>query len=119
MKKNIVVVGCGYWCKNIVRNFYDIEALYGVADVDSSVSNKFSDMYDVNNFSIDEAINDDNIDAIAICTPAETHAEIAIQAMQCGKDVFVEKPLALNEIDALKIKDTLDKTGKKLILQKN
>ena len=116
MNKNIVVIGCGYWGKNIVRNFYDIEALYGVADVDSAASKKFSDMYDVNNFSIDEALNDDNIDAIAICTPAETHAEIAIKALQSGKDVFVEKPLALNEIDANKIKDAVDKTGKKLMV---
>ncbi len=116
MKKNIVVIGCGYWGKNIVRNFYDVGSLYGVADVKSEVSKKFSDKYDVKNFSIDEALNHNSVDAIAICTPAETHAEIAIKAMQSGKDVFVEKPLALNEIDAFKIKDVVDKTGKKLMV---
>ena len=116
MKKNVAVIGCGYWGKNIIRNFYDVESLYGVADVNSEVSKKFSDMYGVKNFSIDEAINHNSVDAIAICTPAESHAEIAIKAMQSGKDVFVEKPLALNEIDTLRIKDAVDKTGKKLMV---
>ena len=49
MKKNIVVIGCGYWGKNIVRNFYDVGSIYGVADVKSEVSKKFSDKYDVKN----------------------------------------------------------------------
>ena len=45
--------------------------------------------------SFDEVLEDDSIRAIALATPAETHAELSIKAMELGKDVFVEKPMAL------------------------
>ena len=48
MKKNIAVVGCGYWGKNLVRNFYEINALYGICDVNEerlkSFKEKFTDL---------------------------------------------------------------------------
>ena len=43
---------------------------------------------------------DDQIHGIVLATPAETHADLAIQAMRAGKDVFVEKPMALLISDA-------------------
>jgi UDP-2-acetamido-3-amino-2,3-dideoxy-glucuronate N-acetyltransferase len=41
---------------------------------------------------LDDVLRNDQIQGVALATPAETHAELAIQAMQAGKDVFVEKP---------------------------
>ena len=51
-----------------------------------------------NNFM--DVLNNEDIEGIALATPAETHAELAIQAMRAGKDVFVEKPMALSIFDA-------------------
>ena len=50
--KNIVVLGCGYWGKNIIRNFYELDYLYGVADIDSSISNNFSELYKVKDLQL-------------------------------------------------------------------
>ena len=90
--KNIVVLGCGYWGKNIIRNFYELGCLYGVADIDLSTSNSFSELYKVKDFTIEEALGNDEIDAVAICTPAETHVNLAMEAMKKAK-MFLLKNL--------------------------
>lgn len=114
--KNIVVLGCGYWGKNIIRNFYELGCLYGVADIDLSTSNSFSELYKVKDFTIEEALGNDEIDAVAICTPAETHVNLAMEAMKKGKDVFIEKPLALNIKDSKKLKKVSVEMNAKLMV---
>ncbi len=56
-------------------------------------------------------LRDDSIDAISLCTPNSLHAPMAIQAMQAGKPVLCEKPLALNAEDAQTIADCARETG--------
>ena len=51
-----------------------------------------------------------------MATPAETHAELAIQAMQSGKDVFVEKPMALSISDAEAMQKVANETGRILMV---
>lgn len=98
----IALVGCGYWGKNLCRNFQALGALSNV--VDASENGKATarslapDAIISDNF--DDIPGDDQIQGIALATPAETHAELAIQAMRSGKDVFVEKPIALSISDA-------------------
>jgi UDP-2-acetamido-3-amino-2,3-dideoxy-glucuronate N-acetyltransferase len=58
----------------------------------------------------EDALNDPEIQAVALATPAETHAKLAIRAMQAGKDVFVEKPMALTLEDAERMKAVADQT---------
>ena len=50
--------------------------------------------------NFEDILGDDQIQGIALATPAETHADLAIKAMRAGKDVFVEKPMALSIRDA-------------------
>lgn len=57
-----------------------------------------------------DIINSD-IEAISICTPASTHASIAIECMNAGKHVLVEKPLALNRTDAENMVETAEKNN--------
>ncbi len=52
-----------------------------------------------------------DIDGIAMATPAETHAPLALRALEAGKDVFVEKPLALNFRQGLEMAEVSKKTG--------
>ena len=59
---------------------------------------------------------DDQIQGVALATPAETHAELAIQAMRAGKDVFVEKPMALSIRDAEAMQTVANETGRILMV---
>ena len=97
MKKNITVVGCGYWGKNLVRNFSELGALYSICDPNTEIANKYAGQYNVKNSSFIEIINDLNIKGVVLAVPAHLHASMAIEAMNKGKHVFVEKPLAMNE----------------------
>jgi predicted dehydrogenase len=74
-KKNTAVIGCGVWGKNIVRNFYNLEALHTVCDLDSTNLKKIGEQYpDINLTSnFDEVINNPEIKALCIVTPSHTH----------------------------------------------
>ncbi len=100
MKKNIAVVGCGQWGKNLVRNFSEIGSLYSICDLNTDISNKYAIQYKVKASTFEETINDPNIKGVVLTVPAHLHAPMAIKAMNKGKNVFVEKPLSLNETEA-------------------
>jgi len=103
VKKNIAVVGCGYWGKNLVRNFHDLGALNAISDPDQEIASNFSKQYGVSELTFPEILVDDSISGVVLAVPAELHAKMAIQAMDSGKHVYVEKPLALNNDDAKKM----------------
>ena len=116
MKKNIAVVGCGYWGKNLVRNFYELEVLSSICDPDTETANKYASQYNVKNSSFIEIINDLNIKGVVLAVPAPLHASMAIEAMNKGKHVFVEKPIAMNEIEAELMITTAKKNNVKLMV---
>jgi len=101
MKKNIAVVGCGYWGKNLVRNFYELKSLHAICDIDGdrlkSSQEKYRNLTIYNKFQT--LLKDPNAEAIVISTPAVTHYKFAKEALLADKDVFVEKPIALNYED--------------------
>ena len=94
----VAVIGSGHWGKNLVRNFHEIKALTAVCESDSKILKTLGDLYpDIKLFqAFQDILNDPSIQAIAIATPAETHAGLVRQALLAGKDVFVEKPLCLS-----------------------
>ncbi len=90
----VAVAGCGYWGKNLVRNFSELGALAAVCDPHEAgrrLAAEIAPGVEVSD-SFDAALA---YPAIAIATPAETHYELALRALEAGRDVFVEKPLAL------------------------
>jgi len=97
----VAVIGCGYWGKNLVRNFAQLGALGMVADsTDAGQSTAHALIRD---FAPGVPVAADvadvwaaHIPGVVIATPAETHYELAKAALAAGKDVFVEKPLALH-----------------------
>lgn len=97
LNKNIVVIGTGYWGKNLVRNFYDLGVLYGICDVDENALKSFKDRYpEIKTFtSIKAPLQDPAVVGIIVSTPAQTHYALVKEALIAGKDVFVEKPIAL------------------------
>src|SRR4051794_21766357 len=97
----VAVLGCGYWGKNIVRNFRDLGALVGVADPSAAARDQAKAIAPgVPIYAEPERVIDDpTIDAVAVATPPETHAALCEMALTAGKDVFCEKPLALRYAD--------------------
>jgi len=93
----IGVIGYGYWGPNLVRNFSDIpEAeVVAVSDLDQKrlgvAKSRHSSLYTTTDYQA--LLADPAIDAIAIATPVSTHYHLALQALEAGKHVFVEKPL--------------------------
>jgi len=93
----IAVVGCGYWGKNIVRNFHDLGALRWVCDVREAVANEARTKYQVRaTTNLADVLADIEVQGVAIAAPAAEHYRLAIQCLRAGKHVFVEKPLALH-----------------------
>ena len=114
----IALVGCGYWGKNLCRNFHTLGALSSVVDTTDNgqaTARSFASDIQVTD-SLDDVLSDDQIQGVALATPAETHAELAIQSMQAGKDVFVEKPMALSLEDAEKMKKVAEGTDRILMV---
>jgi UDP-2-acetamido-3-amino-2,3-dideoxy-glucuronate N-acetyltransferase len=99
--KRIAVVGCGRWGKNLVRNFYELGALTHVCDSNLSgleaVKSRYPDVVACDDYA--QLLRAEGVDAVVIASPAEQHAWMAERALDAGKDVFVEKPLALRYRD--------------------
>jgi len=98
----IGLVGCGYWGKNIARNLHQMGLLGAVCDPSQKVLDSVPKLYPgaLATRSLSDLLTSKEIDAIAIASPAADHAATAKAALLAGKDVFVEKPLALQVKDA-------------------
>lgn len=92
------VAGVGYWGKNLVRNFSELGALEALCDADPSAQTACKSRYEGVKFHSDysKLLSDPVVNAIALATPAVTHYEMAKAALEAGKDVLVEKPLAID-----------------------
>jgi len=97
-KVRVAVVGVGYWGKNLARNFYELGALEVLCDPNQTVAEECERNYKGVRFCSEYAdvLADPSIDAIALATPAVRHYEMAKAALDAGKDVLVEKPLAVD-----------------------
>ena len=100
--KPIAVIGCGYWGANLVRVFYELGALNTICDINTSIINSLKEKFKGIKITADfkEVLDSPYIKAVAIAVPAVQHFELAKKAILAGKDVFMEKPLALNLKDA-------------------
>ena len=94
----IAVIGLGYWGPNLVRNLHELPdaEVAAVCDLSEPALAKIRRRYPAirQERSLDAILADPSIEAVAIATPVASHHPIARQAIQAGKHVFVEKPLA-------------------------
>lgn len=100
MLPRVAVLGCGYWGSNHIRTLNGLGALAGVSDLNTYRAEGFAAERDVPAIPVEELFSRDDIDAIVMALPPQFHAENAIRAVEGGKDVLVEKPIALNVADA-------------------
>src|SRR6185437_15949460 len=107
----IAVAGCGYWGANLVRNFAALDALAGVVDARPEVAASFAAKYNAPVLTWEQALASVDVEAVAIATPAETHDRLVKQALDAGKHVFVEKPLALRYAEGVKLAAEAERRG--------
>ncbi|UCG30895.1 MAG: Gfo/Idh/MocA family oxidoreductase [candidate division WOR-3 bacterium] len=98
----IGVVGMGGWGKNLVRNFAQLGVLRAVCDVNSSSVRSCRVTYPNINCteSLDDILNDPEINGVVVATPAKSHYELSKKVLAAKRHLFVEKPLALKVEEA-------------------
>jgi UDP-2-acetamido-3-amino-2,3-dideoxy-glucuronate N-acetyltransferase len=112
----IAAIGCGYWGKNLVRNFAELDALAAICDPNRSAAHALADRYDARLADFDTVLRDDGIAGVAIAAPAALHAELARNAIEAGKHVFVEKPLALTVAEAERLCELAERRDRRLMV---
>jgi predicted dehydrogenase len=92
----VAVVGCGYWGKNLVRNFAQLGSLAMICDATPAGQETARQIAPQAAVVTDmQEVLAAGIEGVVIATPAETHFDLTAQALEAGRDVLVEKPLAL------------------------
>lgn len=99
----IAQVGCGHWGKNLARNFSELGVLGAVVDGNAALASAKADELGVRNLTFEQVLEDPAIRGVSLATPAPAHADMALAALEAGKHVFVEKPLALTPADGQRV----------------
>lgn len=116
----IGIIGCGYWGPNLLRNLSKLPhcKVKRVSDLKPGrlewVREKFPDVETVQDHK--RILEDEEITAVCVVTPVSTHFSIAREALEAGKDVFVEKPLADSARRAEKLVETAAESRRVLMV---
>jgi predicted dehydrogenase len=101
------VIGCGYWAPNLIRNFLKVRecSVVAVADVDPAKLEGIKRVYPhlATTVRPDEVLWQPDIDAVAVATPISTHYTLARAALEQGKHVLIEKPMAETSAQAAEL----------------
>ncbi len=108
----VAVIGAGYWGPNLIRNISasDDCELRWVCDVDADRARRVVGRYSTVGVTaeLDTVLEDPGVHAVAVATPAYTHAEVALACLEAGKHVLVEKPLAWSVAEGEKLVDVAE-----------
>ena len=110
---NVGVIGYGYWGPNLVRNFAEVRGCRLASICDSRpdrlaiVERRFPGVKARTSWK--DLVNDPGVDLVAISTPVSTHFELGMAALQAGKHVLVEKPMAMNTDDCARLIDEAER----------
>ncbi|MEK8129300.1 Gfo/Idh/MocA family oxidoreductase [Paenibacillus filicis] len=122
----IAIVGCGGIAKGkhlpSLSKLSNIE-LVAFCDIVEERAQEAKDQYGAEGAAVytdyRELLNDSSIDIVHVCTPNDSHAEISIAALESGKHVMSEKPMAKTAADAKRMLEAAERTGKKLTVGYN
>jgi len=108
------VIGCGFWGKNHLRVYSELEnvELVAAADIDKERLKYVEKRYGVKTYlDYREMLKREDLEALSICTPSITHAEIALNSVRAGKHILVAKPMTTTVEDGLKLIDAANEQG--------
>src|SRR5262249_50897559 len=116
----IAQIGYGYWGPNLARNLQavagaDFRYLVELSPERRAAASALYPHIQVTE-SLDEVLGNADVNAVVVATPAATHAALARQALEAGKNVMVEKPLALATADAVELVELADQRGVALMV---
>jgi len=114
----IACVGAGAWGRNLVRTFGDLGVLSWVCDLSPDIRAGVEAAFPAvrTTASFDDVLNDAAVTAVVLGTPAEIHAALTRRALLAGRDVFVEKPLALSLREAEELVDIAERANRVLMV---
>jgi UDP-2-acetamido-3-amino-2,3-dideoxy-glucuronate N-acetyltransferase len=114
----LILAGAGYWGKNLVRNFYDLGVLQAIVDANEPVLEERRSQYPTIAVykDYDVALREVDAQAVVISTPAALHYTMVRLALEAGKDVYVEKPLALSVEEGSDLVDLAQKNDRILFV---
>ena len=116
----IGVIGYGYWGPNLVRNFYETAGAEVTCVSDLRVERLKQVVGRYPSVRVTEShrelIESPDVDVVAIATPVSTHFDLAMRALQAGKHVFVEKPLASTAEQVRRLMDAAQKANRILMV---
>lgn len=116
-KVKVGIIGCGVICQTYLRNLtqiFEMIEVEAVADMFIEKAKQVAEQFNVPKaYSVDELLADKEIEIVVNLTIPAAHKEINIKALNAGKHVYCEKPLALNLEDA---KETIDLANEKRLL---
>jgi UDP-N-acetylglucosamine 3-dehydrogenase len=122
-KLKIAVIGCGSIARHRHLPEYAANSnveIAAVCDIVEARANEFADKYHAKAYtSFEELLANEEIDAVSVCTPNYLHAPITIAALNAGKHVLCEKPMATKKEEALSMISTAKKNNKKLMIGHN
>jgi UDP-2-acetamido-3-amino-2,3-dideoxy-glucuronate N-acetyltransferase len=111
------IVGCGYWGRNLVRNFHALGSLDSLCDVDETRLKETAKEFGVRAIrDFDALLKIPEIQGVVIATPAAQHFALARRALLAGKEVFVEKPIALHVEEGEELVEISRKQGRILMV---
>ena len=115
--KKIVLIGAGAWGKNHLKNLQNMGVLHSVLETSATVTAQRRKEFPEVAFTREEGeiLDNENVSAAVICAPAALHHEIARKCLAAGKDVLVEKPLALRYREGKELV-ALAERGKRILM---
>ncbi len=111
---NAAVIGCGSWGRNHARVYRSLPGakLVAISDAHEPTAREIGELYHVPYYTDPKIIfHDPNIQVVDICTPTITHHDLALQAIENGKHVLVEKPMTNTIEEAKNLIDKAHKAG--------
>ena len=114
----MALIGHGYWGKNLARNLHALGSLAAICESNPETRKTLATLYpDVAlDASIEATLAREEIVGVVIATPAESHFALGEQALAAGKDVFVEKPLALHAAQGRRLVEQAREAGRILMV---
>ena len=121
-KLKVGIIGTGIIGKSHVRGYQSMQndvEIVAVADIDESEAQRVAQEYDIPHVFSDyrDLLKIDEIDSVDVCLPNFLHAPVTIAALEAGKHVYCEKPMAKTGPEAVAMYEAAQRTGKKLSVQ--